>query len=156
MLVDAQINKHEPPTNASELFLNEHINTFLHKHRILFLTVSASTKQNCNSHSWHPELMTSLLAPRRPVSSTFKPNQLCLFTSVSSFSPSDKAVSLCKHPSGRGIHPKQIMTDKHNLPLSQFNLFMPSNLFLRPQKPRYEPLNFPQRSATQHATLMQK
>lgn len=125
MLVDAQINKQEPPTNMSELFPGWHINTFLN--------VSNSKKQNCKPTFLTSQADTSLLTPRQPVASTFKPSQLCLFTFVSSFSPSNKAVSLCKHSSGREIHLKQIMTDEHNLPLSQFNLFMPSNLFLSSQ-----------------------
>lgn len=155
MLVDAPINKHEPPTNMSGLFLNDTL-THFYTSIVSYFLLSAPRKSKIVTRIPVSRAHISLLTPRQPVSSTFKPNQLCLFTFVSSFSPSNKAVSLCKHPSGREIHPKQIMTDKHNLPLSQFNLFMPSNLFLRPHKPWYELLNFPQRSTTQHATLMQK
>ena len=128
----------------------------------MFLTVSLPRKSKIVSHiPAFPRADTSPLTPRLPVApSTFKkkkkknPSQLCLFhDSVSSLSPSSKAESLCKHPSGGEIHPKQIMTDKHNLPFSLFNLFTPSDLF--PASSQSRPGTIPStspRSAAQHST----
>lgn len=143
MLIDAQNNKREPPTNTHP---NSDTLTQCHTSIVSYFELSAPWKIKIVSHIPTCRADIPLL---KPVFSTFNPNQVCLFTFFfSSFSTSNKAESLYKPPRDREIHLKKIITDKHNLPLSRFNLFMPSNLFLRPRKPWYEPLSFPQCTAT--------